>query len=167
LASLYLRVGKSDQAIATMRRAIEELGSNPDLLNAFGLMLASLGREEESREQFEAALALDCHNTEALRNLAFTMHRRGDREQAYNLLVQCFHATPLSVELRLICGTLLELDGNVDDAVCCYREVVELSMVTEQMRLASQRLLFLDVNQPDLPFEEIIRRLEHQVSREA
>ncbi len=167
LASLYLRVGKSDQAITTMRRAIEELGGDADLHNALGLMLASLGREEESREQFEAALRLDGHNTEALRNLAFTLHRKGNRRHAYGLLIQCYRQTPLSVELRLICGTLLELDGRLDEAVCCYREVVELSNVSEQVRLASQRLLFLDSNQPKVPFEEVVRRLEPDAAPEA
>jgi tetratricopeptide (TPR) repeat protein len=162
LAALYLRVGKPDQAIGTMRKAIAEVGMEPDLLNTLGLIFASLGREKESRQQFEEALRLDATNCEALRNLAFTMHRSGERTEAYDLLVRCFHLMPLSAELRLVCGALLELDGHLDEAAACYREVVELSPVCDQVRLASNRLFFLGYDRPEVAFESVMERLERQ-----
>jgi tetratricopeptide (TPR) repeat protein len=167
LASLYLRVGKSEQALATMRLAITELGGEASLFNALGLMLASIGKEEESREQFEEALKLDPTNNEALRNLAFTLHRSGQRRRSYGLLIECAKASPLSVELRLICGTLLELDGRLHDAAVCYREVVELSTVAQQIRLASQRLLFLNASVGATDgFEDVIAKLVEEGEKE-
>ena len=165
LAALYLRIGKPDQAVAAMKSAIAELGAQPELLNTFGLLLASLGRERESREKFEEALRLDPTNSEALRNLAFALHRAGERPRAYAMLVRCFRSAPLSAELRLVCGALLELDGRLDDAANCYRDVMELSSVCEQVRLASQRLFFLGADRPEIPFEEVILRLEADCDR--
>ncbi|MEO5928492.1 MAG: hypothetical protein ABIR47_01050 [Candidatus Kapaibacterium sp.] len=160
LAAVYLRVGKPKQALAAMKAAIEQLGPQPELLNTFGLLLASMGKERESREQFEEALKIDGANSEALRNLAFTLHRSGEREAAYAMLVRCFHAVPLSAELRLVCGALLELDGKLDEAVCCYRDVMELSIVREQVSLATQRLFILGTDRLPITFEQVICRLE-------
>ncbi len=162
LASLYLRVGKPEQAIGTMQRAIDELGTSADLLNTFGLLLASLGRERESRVQFEEALKLDASNADALKNLAFALHRAGERLQAYALLVRCFHSTPLSAELRLVTGILLELDGRRPEAACCYRDAAELSGDCEQVRFASERLFRLPQETGELTFEEIIDRLKSE-----
>ncbi len=162
LAALYLRVGKPQQAVSTMGTAIEKLGAQPDLLNTFGLLLASLGKERESREKFEEALRIDATNADALRNLAFTLHRSGERPRAYAMLVRCFHSTPLSAELRLVCGALLELDGRIDEAVCCYRDVMELSSVCEQVGLASQRLFILGDDRPEMAFEDVMLLLERE-----
>jgi tetratricopeptide (TPR) repeat protein len=165
LAALYLRVGKPDQAVAAMRTALDKLGAQPELLNTFGLLLASLGRERESREKFEEALRLDATNSEALRNLAFALHRAGERPRAYAMLVRCFRAAPLSAELRLVCGALLELDGKLDEAANCYRDVMELSTVCEQVRLASQRLFALGAERPEIAFEDVILMLEEECDR--
>lgn len=160
LAGLYLRVGKPEQAVGTMQRAIDELGTSADLLNTFGLLLASLGRERESRVQFEEALKLDSGNADALKNLAFALHRSGERSRAYALLVRCFYSTPLSAELRLVSGILLELDGRRQEAACCYRDAMELSGDCDQVRLASERLFRLGDEPCGLTFEEIIDRLK-------
>jgi|GEM_PF-1814307 len=162
VAALYMRVGKPEQAVVAMQQAIGQLGDQPELLNTFGLLLASLGRERESREQFEQALRMDESNSEALRNLAFTLHRAGERTEAYAMLVRCFHTAPLSAELRLICGALLELDGRPDEAACCYHDVLELSGVQDQVQLASQRLFVLGIDPGGLVFEEVMERLERE-----
>ena len=142
-----------------MHRAISQSGENPELHNTLGLIFALLGREGESRSQFEKALSLDPSNPEALRNLAFIFHRTGSRADAYTLLIRCFRATPLSVELRLICGTLLEMDRRMEEAAICYREVIDLSTVCEQVQLASQRLVALGPTASELDFEQVIERL--------
>lgn len=160
LAALYLRVGKPELAVRTMTRAIEEAPDDPELHNSLGLIFASLGREFDSRAEFERALAIDGANADALRNLAFILHRSGEPSAAYGLLVRCYRATPLSVELRLICGTLLELDGRLDEAANCYRDAMELGGVSEQVERAAQRMFALGDDRPALGFEEIVARLE-------
>lgn len=160
LASLYLRVGKSELAVRTMHQAIDEVPGEPEMHNTLGLIFAKLGRESESRAEFERALALEPTNADALRNLAYILHRRGECAAAYGLLVRCYTATPLSVELRLICGTLLELDGRLDEAANCYRDATDLGGVSEQVELASQRMFALGDERPTIGFEEIMARLE-------
>ncbi len=164
LAALYLRVGKPEQAIGTMRLAIEQLGMTPELLNSFGLILASLGRERESRQQFEEALRIDPTYAEALRNMALTLHRAGERSRAYLMLARCYHAAPLSTELRLICGALLESDGRLDEAACCYHDVMEISQMADQVELASQRLFAIGGDRPTLNFEDMIAALERSAT---
>ena len=162
LAGLYLRAGKPETAVRTMYRAIDDAPGDPELHNTLGLIFAKIGREIDSRCEFERALAIEPLNAEALRNLAFILHRSGERSAAYALLVKCFHATPMSVELRLITGTLLELDGELDDAANCYRDVTELGGVSEQVEHASQRMFALGDDRPAIGFEEIMARLERE-----
>lgn len=164
LAGLYLRIGKPEQAVATMQEALERIGPSSDLANTFGLMLAALGRDAEGRAQFEEALRLDPDNTEALRNLAFTLHRAGERERAWRLLVQCYHVRPLSAELRLVCGALFELDGHRDEAICCYRDVLELVGLGEQMRMAATRLVALGTPAEGLVFEDVMERMSASIN---
>jgi tetratricopeptide (TPR) repeat protein len=159
LAALYLRVGKPDLAVRTMHCAIEEAPDDAELHNSLGLIFASLGRENDSRAEFERALEIDPNNADALRNLAYILHRSGERPAAYGLLVRCYAATPLSVELRLICGTLLELDGRLDEAANCYRDAMELGGVSEQVERAAQRMFALGDDRPAMGFEEIVSRL--------
>ncbi len=163
LAALYLRIGKPDQAVRTITRAIENDEDNADLHNTLGLIFALLGREEESRVEFESAIRLEPDNPEALRNLAFVFHRAGDRMRAYATIVRCAHATPLSVELRLIAGTLLEMDGRLDEAASCYQEVVDLSGVNEQLQLAHQRLVSIGDHGMRMAFEEVVAQLAREV----
>jgi tetratricopeptide (TPR) repeat protein len=160
LAALYLRVGKPEHAVRTMSQAIEDSPGDAELHNSLGLIFASLGREGDSRGAFERALAIDPSNADALRNLAFILHRSGERSEAYALLVRCFRATPLSVELRLICGTLLELDGQLDAAANCYRDAMDLGGVSEQVERAAQRMFALGDDRPVIGFEEIMAGLE-------
>lgn len=159
LAALYLRVGKPRKAIATMRDAVKQLEPSAEVLNTFGLLLSTIGREQESREQFEEALKLEESNPEVLRNLAFALHRAGEHDAAYTMLVRCYDAAPLSAELRLIWGTLCELDGAIDDAICCYHDVIELSSVSEHVQLVSERLLRFDNQETSTTFEEIVARM--------
>jgi len=160
LAGLYLRIGRTEAAVRTMKRAIAGRPEDAELHNSLGLIYASLGRECDSREEFELALSLDPANADALRNLAFILHRSGEHAEAYGLLVRCYRATPLSVELRLICGTLLELDGRLDEAANCYRDAMDLGGVSEQVERAAQRMFALGDDRPMLGFEEIVARLE-------
>lgn len=162
VASLYLKAGKPEKAIRTMHRAIEKAEPNAELRNILGLMYAALGRERDSREQFQIALTIDSKNAESLRNLAYILHREGERQDAYALLVQCFDAAPLSVDLRLICGTLLELDGRLDDAANCYRDAMEIASVGEQVELASSRLYAVGVDRPVREYEDVMASLRSE-----
>ncbi|MBC8144461.1 MAG: tetratricopeptide repeat protein [bacterium] len=162
LAALYLRVEKPEMAVRTMNQAIGEAPGDPELHNTLGLIFAKLGREGASRAEFERALEIEPSNADALRNLAFILHRSGERSSAYALLVRCFHAAPMSVELRLICGTLLELDGDLDDAANCYRDAMELGGVSEQVALATHRMFALGDDRPEILFEDIVAHLERE-----
>jgi len=159
LAAIYVRIGRVDNAIEAMTRALEALGKSVDLLNAYGLLLASVGRVQESRSHFDEALRLDSGHPDALRNLAFAYHRLGERRRAYGLLVQGYLASPASLELRLVCATLLELDGHLPEAAACYRDVVETSTVSAQFELAADRLARLERFDVGIPFGAVMATL--------
>lgn len=160
LAALYLRVRLYSHAEQTMRQALDELGHTSDLLSSYALLLASIGRAEESRHWLEQAYSLDSQNAEVIRNLAFAAHRTGARSYAYELLGKAYHAAPLSAELRLICGTLLELDGRLGEAASCYRDVLELCQIPAQIELAENRLKNLHQDNDGPTFEEVMAGLE-------
>lgn len=166
LAALYLCVRLYSHAERAMRRALDELGHTSDLLSSYALLLASLGRADESRHWLEQAYALDNENAEVVRNLAFAVHRTGARLFAYELLGKAHRLAPLSAELRLICGTLLELDGRLAEAASCYRDVVELCQIPAQLELANTRLATLRQGETGASFEEVIARLEEEGAAE-
>lgn len=166
LAALYLRVQMYDRAEQTMQRALTELGHSSDLLSSYGLLLASIGRAEESRQWLEAAYQLDDQNAEVLRNLAFAVHRSGARHRAYELLAQAHQEAPLSTELRLICGTILEFDGKLREAACCFRDVVEICQMPEQINLAVSRLHSLKQEDDGLTFEEVVQAMRAESAGE-
>lgn len=74
--------------------------NEPDLLNAYGIALADMGRGQEAVGQFQRVLQLDPDNAAALQNLGVVALRMGDVGQAQQLLTRA-----------------LEVDGNLPRAL--------------------------------------------------
>jgi arylsulfatase A-like enzyme/tetratricopeptide (TPR) repeat protein len=89
--------------------AVQELAqyapksTNPDLLNAYGIALADLGRLEEAMHQFQRVLTIDATNATAYQNMGVVALRAGDAAAAQQYLI---HALQLNKDLPLALNTL-------------------------------------------------------------
>jgi arylsulfatase A-like enzyme/uncharacterized protein HemY len=84
LALILSETGRSDEAVRLLETL--EPGSDPELLNAYGIALADLGRIEDAVGQFRRVLDQDPRNAVAWQNLGITALRGGDAERAREYL---------------------------------------------------------------------------------
>lgn len=98
--------------------------TNPDLLNAYGIALADLGRLQEAAQQFQRVLTIDATNATAFQNLGVVALRAGDAARAEQNLV---HALQLNKDLPLALNTLgvvYARAGNLPLAVDSWKRAV-------------------------------------------
>ena len=69
--------GEIDRAVSDLERAAELVPQASEIQNHLGLAYAAAGRDEEALDAFRNAVALDCDNEAAARNL-----RRAERTSA-------------------------------------------------------------------------------------
>ena len=68
--------GEAALAIAELERASELVPEASEVQNHLGLAYQAAGRDEDARQAFERAVALDCDNQAAQENLAVAELRR-------------------------------------------------------------------------------------------
>ncbi len=73
LAGCQLRLGKNEEGLATLDEAIRSSTPTPGMRNNRALALQALGRLDEARREFEAALARDPRYRPARVNLIFLL----------------------------------------------------------------------------------------------
>ena len=99
LALLLTETGKPNEAI----EIVKALPSDVDVLNAHGIALSELGRNEEAVQQFQRALAIDPNNAPAYQNLGIAALRGNDLQAAEE---QLNRALALNPRLPLALNTL-------------------------------------------------------------
>jgi choline-sulfatase len=101
LGLLLSEQGRAKEAVEIL--APLSNSDNPDLLNAYGIALADLGRMQEAVAQFNRALAIDSTNAVAYQNLGIVSLRVDQVDRAEQFLVR---ALELNKELPLALNTL-------------------------------------------------------------
>jgi tetratricopeptide (TPR) repeat protein len=82
LAVAYGRLGFQNEAVATIRKAIELEPKNPEHHVTLGEVLTGMGATASAQASFEAAIAIDPALPAARSGLAELARRRGDYEEA-------------------------------------------------------------------------------------
>jgi len=67
--------GESEQAIAHLEAAAEELPARVEIYNHLGIAYTAAGRHADAVEAFERAVELDCNGSVARENLELARHR--------------------------------------------------------------------------------------------
>jgi arylsulfatase A-like enzyme/Tfp pilus assembly protein PilF len=101
LALILSETGRSDEAVRLLETL--EPGRDPELLNAYGIALADLGRLEDAVAQFRRVLDQDPRNAVAWQNLGITALRGGDTERSMGYLQR---ALSINDQLPLAWNTL-------------------------------------------------------------
>jgi len=119
-ASRAVTAGRSADAIAALRQAVDLEPSHPRALNALGIRLLAGGEAEEAYALFERAVAADPASTAIWLNLAAAASAQGDSASELKALESALRVDPYSVIALLLKAQLLERSGSIDAAAATY-----------------------------------------------
>lgn len=124
LALLLSESGRSGEAVTLLAPLAD--GSNPDLLNAYGVALADQGKQAEAVRQFERVLAIDPNNAPALQNLGIVALRGDDVERSRGFLMRALELNPrLPLALNTL-GVVRARTGDLPGALDAWRQTVAI-----------------------------------------
>jgi tetratricopeptide (TPR) repeat protein len=118
-----------DAAVQRIRQAMQQAGRHPVLLKELGLMFAQVGQLERSAQVLEQATRLDGDDGEALWLLAGVRMAQDRPAPALLALRRALRSprstddNPITGELLLQAGMLLEREGRLQAAMECYRRL--------------------------------------------
>ncbi|HUP45179.1 MAG TPA: sulfatase-like hydrolase/transferase [Thermoanaerobaculia bacterium] len=124
LGLLLSESGRADEAVKILAPFAK--GDDVDVLNAYGIALADVGRAADAVAQFERVLNVDRTNATAHQNLGIVALRTGRVAEAERYLNQ---ALAIDAEMPLALNTLgvvLARSGRVDQAIDTWRRAVAI-----------------------------------------
>jgi tetratricopeptide (TPR) repeat protein len=118
--------GKTDEAIAEYRKAIEETPYHADLHYNLGRLLEAKGDHKGAREEFLAAIQLRPDDPDYHTNLGIELKNAGDLEGAADQYREALRLDPARLEAHLNLGNVFYLQKKLDAAEEEYRLALKL-----------------------------------------
>ena len=140
LSALYVQQERYDEAEEILAEILEIEPTNSKGLVNMGVV--NLYRDNESRAaaQFEAALAANPLEENALVNLAYLAEKNSDYVSTEAYYRQLLQISPGNLEILLAYGHLLEGLGRYPEALALYADTLELGTLKKDKRLYSRIL---------------------------
>ncbi|OEC34880.1 hypothetical protein A7D25_11885 [Pseudomonas sp. 21C1] len=141
LGRAHLALGQAALAEHDFRCAAHAQPNNLQALNGLGVAYNLQKRDEDARQQFEKALAIDPGYSPALNNLALSWLASGDSSRAIGLLNQARGQGDISLQLNLALAYVFA--GHDDTAQAVLLESLEAdyaATIVEQFRTARARV---------------------------
>lgn len=122
LALLLTESGKAEEAVRLLAPLAGS--TDPEVLNAYGVALADLGKVDEADAQFRKVLQTDPNNAPALQNLGIVALRRDDVPTAMSFLTRALELNPkLPLALNTL-GVVYARQGDFAHAVDAWSRAV-------------------------------------------
>jgi tetratricopeptide (TPR) repeat protein len=125
LGIALLSRGKTDEAIAQYRRAVEIYPRYTEALNNLGLALLNKGEKEEAIAQYRKALDVDPNHNRARYNLASALAQVGQLNEAADQYRQVLRNEPDLVMAHNALAVTLDSLGQTEEAIAQYRQVLK------------------------------------------
>lgn len=141
-AFLFERLDRVDDAIAELRRIVDDRPDDPTALNALGYTLADrTGRHREAHRYIKKALELDPGNAAILDSMGWVLYKRRRNAAALDHLERAYALAP-DPEIAAHLGEVLWATGDEARAQRIWRETLEAhpeapAVVEVMERLAS------------------------------
>jgi len=109
-------MGRNDEAIESIKRAIKVNANAPSYHANLGEILRQSGRTEEAEAALKEAIRLDPNNPQALNNLGITQYEQRKFKEAVEYYRRALEARPSMSEALNNLGNALRVTGDVDGA---------------------------------------------------
>ena len=117
-------LGKMDQAIEALKRAIKLNGQAASYHANLGEILRQAGRLDEAARAIEEAINLEPNNAQALNNLGIIQYERKQFAEAVKSYRRAIELRPTMAEALNNLGNALRLTGDIDGALQAYQEAL-------------------------------------------
>jgi predicted O-linked N-acetylglucosamine transferase (SPINDLY family) len=117
LGLVLLALGRPNEAMASIFRALELRSSYPQAFNALGNVQLKLGALDEAIASYQRAIDLRPDYVDAHANLGKALQEKGKPEKAEEANREALRLNPACVEAHNNLGNLLRAKGNFDEAV--------------------------------------------------
>ncbi|MDE4176107.1 sulfotransferase [Phaeobacter sp. PT47_59] len=164
LAQAQSQLGALDDAEASIGRALELQPRFAPALNLRGLILTSLGRENDALICYEKALTLDPDNVETLVNISLPLARQNRHAEGHQMVQRAVDLAPNHVGARLRLGTSFIEAGDYTRAKAQFHEVLKLAPGNSQ---AFDQLTRLADRQDMIALEDPVKRALKKVDAES
>src|SRR3990172_11902821 len=135
LGARYASLGRGEEALQALGRAVELAPEEPEYALAYGEALYRAGRASEALPHLEKAGSLP----EALLLLASVHEKLGDAEKTIVELSRYVEARPDDQGARLLLGSKLEGAKRMDEALALYRTGSDGESLARAAELLSRR----------------------------
>lgn len=133
LALIYVKLGKSQEALKILDDGIEGNFGAPDLLMARGILHGNLGRTDLAIADFELVLHRDPNHLMAYQHLALTYAALGAHQKGIQELDRGLNANPKSVMLLVNKGGIYHSMGKTEAAFKAYRQAIQVDPEDSQV----------------------------------
>jgi Flp pilus assembly protein TadD len=127
LGLLACQVGRHDQAVASIRRALALNPQSAAFHADLGVVLAGQGKVEEAVTHYWLALDLDPHFAEAHNSLANALMKQGQLHDAALHLREALRRRPDFAEAHNNLGVVLVRQEKTSEAVAQYRQALRVN----------------------------------------
>ncbi|HVT02551.1 MAG TPA: sulfatase-like hydrolase/transferase [Thermoanaerobaculia bacterium] len=124
LALLWSESGHPDRALPLLEPL--EASGDPDTLNAIGVVLSDLGRNDEAMGRFRRVIATDPNNAPAYQNIGIVLLREGKKDEAKASLKRSLALNPrLPLALNAL-GVVYAQENDPRAAIESWKQVIAL-----------------------------------------
>lgn len=153
-------LGRMDDAVAALKRAIKINGQAASYYGNLGEILRQASRLDEAAEAIEQAIKLDPNNAQALNNLGIIQYERKQFAEAVANYRRAIELNPAMSEALNNLGNALRLTGDIDGAFQAYQEALTQRAVYPEVYNNLGTLL-----QQDRKFEEAEHALRKAIQQ--
>jgi len=119
-------MGRTDDAIAAIKRAIKINAKASSYQANLGEILRQAGRIDEAAEALETATKLDPKNPQALNNLGIISYEKRNYKDAVELYKRALSVRPDMSEALNNLGNALRTTGDIDGAIKAYQDALTI-----------------------------------------
>lgn len=125
LGNLLHEQGKSDQALAAIRRSLDLQPESADAQYNYATILTALGRSSEAVDHFQASLRISPQSASAWNNLGGIYCEQKELQTAEKCFRTAIEHDPRLSEAHSNLGNVLQGQKRFEEAVDCYRRAIE------------------------------------------
>lgn len=126
LGVLKHQLGRSDEGISLIERAVAALPDDAGMRNNLGNVLSECGRLEAAEAAYREAIALQPDHADSHNNLGIALKEQGRFEEALATYRHALDLVPDKVETLHNLAVVLRKLGRNDEAVATYLKAIEL-----------------------------------------